>query len=712
LIDRERMAKDFDQCVIVTAEVQRGAQIGAGSQGMVFRGVWRGTDVAIKDWHDGANPSYREQFRAEALKMRALPQHRNVCQFLGVLLLPSFAIVTRFYALGGLEGVVYKDRPDIAPLSKAFVRRVLLGVARGLRHLHQHGIVHRDIACRNVLLDDVSASYSAEQRASEQCDAGPVIDVAITDFGMAREGAGDSLNGMTTSRFGPIKWMSPEQIEAQRWSAASDVYSFGVLVGELLERAPPMLGLEVVDAAHMICEGTRGAIVPEPHADLRHLLKWCWEVDAAARPSMSDVVAGLKSMPLDVFVVPQTAPTKTDRKARGEANRAALALRQAQLKPPGTASGDRPPSPSLRERIGSMLRRQSNEVQPPQPPPPPVTVANPLFGVSLLNAVEADGADAHGVPLLLAQCMAMLRAHRQHSTLELSRMVGAARQQQQSAASDLYAVPNLERPASPRAALDAEANDPTTRVMHVEGIFRLSGSVAQIERVKRCALDGGQAAREALLLISDPHTIAGVMKLWLRELVDRVIDTPLMNALFDVLARERELEARIAAARRCLARASSVRRAILEQLMWICQSVVTHESVTRMTPAALAVVFAPSLTDCTLTQTKPAIDLLVFMIQNAVAIFAFEDDQDYAFLPADHTTRAERDARQIRETFVDNARLAPPETDQYGLLPARSVSPSRTPEQRSPRSLQYAQLGPEDIIAHVDLEYGDLPPED
>ena len=84
---------------------------------------------------DDAIEQAGESFRDEALRMRALPQHDNVCRFLGVAVKP-FAIVTRFCALGALERIVYKRqragaafRLDLTP---EFVQRTLLGVARGL----------------------------------------------------------------------------------------------------------------------------------------------------------------------------------------------------------------------------------------------------------------------------------------------------------------------------------------------------------------------------------------------------------------------------------------------------------------------------------------------------------------------------------------------------------------------------------------------------
>jgi serine/threonine protein kinase len=56
-------------------------------------------------------------------------------------------------------------------------------------HLAADGIVHRDLACRNLLLDK---DYNCK----------------ITDFGFARLTNTDTY-AKTSSSVGPLKWMSP-----------------------------------------------------------------------------------------------------------------------------------------------------------------------------------------------------------------------------------------------------------------------------------------------------------------------------------------------------------------------------------------------------------------------------------------------------------------------------------------------------------------------
>jgi serine/threonine protein kinase len=61
-----------------------------------------------------------------------------------------------------------------------------------MRHLHRSGVIHRDLAIRNVLLNGSSPPTCK-----------------ISDFGLSRQW--DSERSMTDSTSGlPIRWMSPE----------------------------------------------------------------------------------------------------------------------------------------------------------------------------------------------------------------------------------------------------------------------------------------------------------------------------------------------------------------------------------------------------------------------------------------------------------------------------------------------------------------------
>lgn len=85
-------------------------------------------------------------------------------------------------------------------------------IAAGMTYLSGLGVVHRDLACRNILVDEGK-------------------DLKITDFGMSRET--EEIYVQKSKGRVPFKWMAIESIIAREFTSASDVWSFGVVLWEI-----------------------------------------------------------------------------------------------------------------------------------------------------------------------------------------------------------------------------------------------------------------------------------------------------------------------------------------------------------------------------------------------------------------------------------------------------------------------------------------------
>jgi len=96
--------------VLDHSQIQKGKEIGRGSFGVVYKGSYRKTPVAIKEVLD-ITPEELKNFEAEAETMRKIPPHPNVVLFRGVTLPPDpITIVTDFCEGGSLrEKLTNKD---------------------------------------------------------------------------------------------------------------------------------------------------------------------------------------------------------------------------------------------------------------------------------------------------------------------------------------------------------------------------------------------------------------------------------------------------------------------------------------------------------------------------------------------------------------------------------------------------------------------------
>ena len=88
------------------------------------------------------------------------------------------------------------------------------GVSLLQEYLSNLEIIHRDLACRNVLVGDGKA-------------------LKIADFGLSRiVQEGDSYVKTTSGRL-PFKWMALESINDREYTTQSDVWAFGVVLWEI-----------------------------------------------------------------------------------------------------------------------------------------------------------------------------------------------------------------------------------------------------------------------------------------------------------------------------------------------------------------------------------------------------------------------------------------------------------------------------------------------
>lgn len=74
------------------------------------------------------------------------------------------------------------------------VTLLLLLYISGVMHLHQTHIIHRDLACRNFLVDEQ-------------------MDVFVADFGFARLKRIAESKGFTMTGLGPVRWEAPESLQ-------------------------------------------------------------------------------------------------------------------------------------------------------------------------------------------------------------------------------------------------------------------------------------------------------------------------------------------------------------------------------------------------------------------------------------------------------------------------------------------------------------------
>jgi serine/threonine protein kinase len=211
---------------VIAGRYRLETRLGGGEMADVWAAVDLDLDrrVAVKLLAPNADPA---RFEREAHAVAAL-SHPNIC----ALYAYGETGGRPYMVLEHLPGGSLEDRlAPGRPLPDAETERIAQGIAAGLAHAHERGLVHRDLKPANVLFD-------AEDRPK------------LADFGIALGAQGPGLTQPGTV-LGTAAYLSPEQARGETATAASDVYSFGVILFRMLTGRLPFESDDAIELAAM-----------------------------------------------------------------------------------------------------------------------------------------------------------------------------------------------------------------------------------------------------------------------------------------------------------------------------------------------------------------------------------------------------------------------------------------------------------------------------
>ncbi|GIL51430.1 hypothetical protein Vafri_7415 [Volvox africanus] len=246
-------------------------RVGIGSYGEVYRGTWRGTEVAIKRFlEQNLSQVTIKEFRDEVMIMSKL-RHPNIVLFMGAVTQSNqLAIVTQFMARGSLFRLLHRTKEVLDPRRRL---NMALDIAKGMEYLHncKPVLVHRDLKSPNLLVDK---DYT----------------IKVCDFGLSQVKMNTFLTAK--SQGGSPAWMAPEILRGEQCDEKSDVFSFGVILYELVTGKEPwdeLNPMQVVGAVGF--HGRRMELPPDLAPNVTELIISCWATSPKERPSFSQILA-------------------------------------------------------------------------------------------------------------------------------------------------------------------------------------------------------------------------------------------------------------------------------------------------------------------------------------------------------------------------------------------------------------------------------------
>jgi len=256
----------------------------------VYRGAWNDPEkpgqiikVAIKIFR--AVPIMEAEL-LETFKRRLNRETRVWHRASNSNILPFFGLC---YDLGRAPAIISPLR-DNGPIHKYIDRnpredrlKIVIGVARGLKYLHDSNIIHGDIKAHNILAGD---------------DGSP----QLCDFGQSKL---IGIAGFTATTFaGSVRYLAPELLPTESngnviLTRESDVFAFSMVALEILSGKRPFFNMvpetAVIYNVQIGNRPERILYLPTTFTDpLWMLLVKCWDQDKTQRPSMRSIVKSLE----------------------------------------------------------------------------------------------------------------------------------------------------------------------------------------------------------------------------------------------------------------------------------------------------------------------------------------------------------------------------------------------------------------------------------
>ncbi|KAA0717254.1 Retinal guanylyl cyclase 2 [Triplophysa tibetana] len=246
----------------------------------VFEGDW----VWLKKCPWEANVSdINDSTQAIFIKLRDM-RHENLNLFLGLFLDSGiFGIVTEHCTRGSLEDLLNNEEMR---LDWMFKSSLLLDLIRGMKYLHNRGIIHGRLKSKNCVVD------------------GRFV-LKVTDYGF-NEIINSQNIFMEDTKPEDLLWTAPEILRdpllQKKGTYAADVYSFSIIMQEVISRCAPFCMLdmppeEIIDKVRSpppLCRPT--VSMDEAPLEVIQVMKQAWSEEPDKRPTFEEIFRQFKNV--------------------------------------------------------------------------------------------------------------------------------------------------------------------------------------------------------------------------------------------------------------------------------------------------------------------------------------------------------------------------------------------------------------------------------
>ena len=219
-------------------------KIGAGAMAFVYKAkqlsLNRTVAIKVLPRRFTENPEYVQRFYKEGQAAGKL-NHPNIVQAIDV----GEAGGYHYFVMEYVEGNTIADDIAEGPFSEKDAIEIIIQVAHALIHAHSHGLVHRDVKPKNIMINQQNV-------------------VKLADMGLARETTDiEAAQSEAGKAYGTPYYIAPEQIRGKiDIDGRADIYGLGATFYHMVTGQVPFTG---DDSSEIMKKHLREKLIPPDH---------------------------------------------------------------------------------------------------------------------------------------------------------------------------------------------------------------------------------------------------------------------------------------------------------------------------------------------------------------------------------------------------------------------------------------------------------------
>jgi len=179
----------------------------------------------------------------------------------------SLCIIMEYANDGDLYDRIKKHKKNRTRFSEAEIWKTYIQIVKGLKTLHSHKVLHRDLKCANVFLNKDGT-------------------VKLGDLNVSKV----AKMGLVYTQTGTPYYASPEVWQDKPYDSKSDIWSLGVVLYEMCTLNPPFTDTSMQGLSKKVLKGIYPAIPSTYSKDLSSMVATLLQVSPTKRPSCAQIL--------------------------------------------------------------------------------------------------------------------------------------------------------------------------------------------------------------------------------------------------------------------------------------------------------------------------------------------------------------------------------------------------------------------------------------